>query len=169
MCSVSTLSPLKPHCQLKKKSKFAFHSCHSCHDMRNSQHISVLSRRRYIWRCEHTSPFLFLLFITFFFLSLTELKLICEELPYCFLAFSVYIPWQLMSMAWWRYKTGEQTSTPLVECDSGNTKPRAANQGRLLWLFYEHLQQTPKTFFFNPFLPPRKKSIFLAEYFLQFL
>lgn len=43
--------------------------------------------------------------------------------------------------------------------------PRAANQGRLLWLFYENLQQTPKTFFFfNPFLLPSKKK---KRYFLQ--
>lgn len=50
--------------------------------------------------------------------------------------------------------------------------PRAANQGRLLWLFYENLQQTPKTFFFSTlFFSPakKKKKIFLAEYFLQSL
>lgn len=39
--------------------------------------------------------------------------------------------------------------------------PRAANQGRLLWLFYENLQQTPKTFFFSTlfFSPAKKKDI----------
>lgn len=36
--------------------------------------------------------------------------------------------------------------------------PRAANQGRLLWLFYENLQQTPKTFFFQPFSSPQQKK-----------
>lgn len=66
---------------------------------KNSEHISLCDRHRYIWGCEHTLPFLLLLFIITFFLSLTEFKLICEELPYCFLAFSVYISGQLMSIA----------------------------------------------------------------------
>lgn len=66
----------------------------------------------------------------------------CEELPYCFLAFSVYISGQLMSVVVVRPETEENTSTPLVKCDSGNINRGAVKAGEsgirgVVWVLYE--------------------------------
>lgn len=55
---------------------------------------------------------------------------------------TAFLPFQFIFQdSWWALHSVAETgwggtSTPLVKCDSENIKPRAVNQGRLLWLFY---------------------------------
>lgn len=62
-------------------------------------YISLRQAQIYLEMWTYLALPYFIIHNIFFSSSLTEFKLICEELPYCFLAFSVYISGQLMSIA----------------------------------------------------------------------
>lgn len=101
MCTVSFLAPPETSLPVLKKRRIC--DFHSSHDVKNVWRVCVRDRCRSIWRCKHTSPLPYFTIHSNLFLA--EFKLMCEEWPYCFLAFSVYISgqavdWRMERLGW---------------------------------------------------------------------